>query len=125
MLARQLDPTRLILDESGGWARGANMFLPYESEPTRFNDIHDYPGPQINDMVYDKLLLTGSLTHKEMRARGLHGRMPGRNVVPGLMTYFSELGYGSPPDLTDNNRRFEELGNSITPPAVYHRRLAD
>jgi len=125
MLARQLDPTRLILDESGGWAQGANMFLPYESEPTKFNDIHDYPGPQINEEVYNKLKLTGSITHEQMRQKGLRGRLPGRNVVPGLMTFFSELGYGSLPDLVDNNERFEKIGNPITPPFIYHRRLAD
>ncbi len=125
MLARQLDPTRLILDESGGWAQGANMYLPYESEPTKFNDVHDYPGPQINEEAYAKLLLTGAKTHEEMRAMGLGGRLPGRNVVPGLMTFFSELGYGSLPDLVGNNRRFAETGNPIAPPTVYHRRLAD
>jgi len=125
MLARRLDPTRLILDESGGWAQGANMYLPYQSEPTKFNDIHDYPGQQINDEVYQKLMLTGSKTHEEMRRMGLRGRLPGRNVVPGLMTYLSELGYGSLPDLVDLNKRFAEIGNSIAPPAVYHRRLAD
>ena len=125
MLARRLDPTRLILDESGGWAQGANMYLPYQSEPTKFNDIHDYPGQQINEEVYNKLLLTGSKTHQEMRAMGLGGRLPGRNVVPGLMTFFSELGYGSLPDLVDNNERFAKIGNPIAPPTVYHRRLAD
>ncbi len=125
MLARQLDPTRLILDESGGWAQGANMYLPYESEPTKFNDIHDYPGQHINEEVYTKLLLTGSRTHDQMRAMGLGGRLPGRNVVPGLMTFFSELGYGSLPDLVDNNQRFAETGNPVAPPTVYHRRLAD
>ncbi|MCK5174518.1 MAG: hypothetical protein KAR47_14080, partial [Planctomycetes bacterium] len=125
MLARQLDPTRLILDESGGWAQGANMYLPYESEPTKFNDIHDYPGPQVNEEVFNKLILTGSKTHEEMRQMGLGGRLPGRNVVPGLMTFFSELGYGSLPDLVDNNERFEKIGNPVAPPFVYHRRLAD
>ncbi|MHC4664780.1 MAG: glycoside hydrolase family 2 protein [Planctomycetota bacterium] len=125
MLARQLDPTRMILDESGGWAQGANLYLPFESEPTKFNDIHDYPGPQINEEVYQKLLLTGSITHEKMRAMGLKGRLPGRNVVLGLMTFFSELGYGSLPDLVDNNKRFEEIGNPIAPPFIYHRRLAD
>ena len=124
MLARELDPTRMILDESGGWAQGANLYLPYESEPTKFNDIHDYPGPQINAEVYNKLLLTGSKTHEEMRAMGLRGRLPGRNVVPGLMTFFSELGYGSLPDLVDNNKRFEKIGDPIAPPFIYHRRLA-
>ena len=34
MLARDLDPTRLILDESGGWAYGANMYLPSEALAT-------------------------------------------------------------------------------------------
>jgi len=125
ILARELDPTRLILDESGGWAQGANIFLPYESEPIKFNDIHDYPGPQINEEVYNKLLLAGRKTHAEMREMGLSGRLPGRNVVPGLMTYFSELGYGSLPDLVDNNKRFSVTGNPIAPPTIYHRRLAD
>ena len=125
VLARELDPTRLILDESGGWAQGANLYLPCQSAPIQFNDIHDYPGPQISDMVYDKLLLTGSKTHDEMRAMGLTGRMPGKNVVMGLMTFFSELGYGSLPDLVDNNKRFAEFGNPIAPPTIYHRRLAD
>ena len=101
------------------------MYLPYQSAATRFNDIHDYPGQQINDEVFQKLLLTGSKTHDEMRQMGLRGRLPGNNVVPGLMTFFSELGYGSLPDLVDNNRRFAEIGNPIAPPALYHRRLAD
>ena len=60
-----------------------------------------------------------------MRQMGLRGRLPGRNVVPGLMTFFSELGYGSLPDLADSNKRFEKIGNPITPPFIYHRRLAD
>ncbi|UCC99436.1 MAG: hypothetical protein JSW66_06040, partial [Phycisphaerales bacterium] len=125
MLARELDPTRMILDESGGWAQGANLYLPYESEPTKFNDVHHYPGPQINDEVYTKLLLTGIKSHDQMRAIGLKSRLPGRNVVPGLMTFFSELGYGSLPDLVDNNKRFAKVGNPIAPPTLYHRRLAD
>ena len=125
ILARKLDPTRMILDESGGWAQGANMFLPYESVPIKFNDIHNYPGPFVNEEVYQKLILTGRKTHKEMRAMGLKERLPGKNVVPGLMSFFSELGYGSLPDLIDNNQRFEKTGNHIVPPTLYHRRLAD
>jgi len=125
MLARELDPTRLILDESGGWAQGANMFLPYRSEPLKFNDIHDYPGPYINDEVYNKLILTGTKTHAEMRQMGLKGRLPGKNVIPGLMSFFSELGYGSLPDLVANNRQFAQEGNPLAPPTVYHKRLAE
>ena len=89
ILARKLDPTRMILDESGGWAQGANMFLPYESVPTKFNDIHCYPGPFINEDVYQKLIFAGRKTHKEMRAMGLKDDLPGRNVIPGLMSFFS------------------------------------
>ncbi len=125
MLARSLDPTRMILDESGGWAQGANLYLPYESEPTKFNDIHFYPGPQINEEIYRKLLLTGGKTPEQMRAMGIKGGLPGRNVVPGLMTVFSELGYGSLPDLVDNNERFVRIGNPLASPTIYHRRLAE
>ena len=125
MLAGKLDPTRLILDESGGWAAGANLYLPYESEPTKFNDIHHYPGPYVNSNVYQKLLLTGQKTQEEMRAMGLEGPWPGRNVVPGIMSYFSELGYGSLPTLPENNSQFRESGNPLGPPYRYHQRLAE
>ena len=124
MLARQLDPTRLVLDESGGWAQGANLYLPYAHEPTPFNDIHYYPGPQIDEDVYNSFLIIGK-TEAQQQAMGIRGKAPGRNVRPGLMSFVSELGYGSLPDLVDNNERFAKVGNPIVPPTVYHRRLAD
>ncbi|MCP3928772.1 MAG: hypothetical protein GY705_06690 [Bacteroidetes bacterium] len=124
LLTRSLDPTRLILDESGGWAFGANMYLPYEFEPTKFNDIHNYPGPFINETRYDGYLSIG-LTKEEKKARGFKGATPGRNVVPGLMSCVSELGYGSLPDLTVNNERFKKEGNSLTPVYRYHKKLAE
>jgi hypothetical protein len=124
LLARELDPTRLILDESGGWAFGANLYLPYEYEPMKFNDIHTYPGPFINRERYDGFLAIG-LTDEERKERGLRGKSPGRNVVPGLMSFVSELGYGSLPDLEENNESFQMSGNSLTPAYRYHRRLAE
>ena len=122
MLVRSLDPTRLILDESGGWAFGANMYLPGAYEPSKFNDIHTYPGPFINRHLYDGFLAIG-LTDEERKQKGLWGKSPGRNVVPGLMSFVSELGYGSLPDLVTNNRRFLEQGNALIPAFRYHRRL--
>jgi len=122
LLARSLDPSRLILDESGGWAYGANMYLPHEYEPTKFNDIHNYPGPFINKFHYDGYLSIG-LTKEEKKAKAYHGSKVGRNVVPGLMSYVSELGYGSLPDLTVNNALFEKKGNPLTPAYRYHKRL--
>ena len=124
LLTRELDPTRLILDESGGWAYGARMYLPYEYEPTRFNDIHTYPGPFINKWLFDGFLTIG-MTEEEKKARGLNARTPGRNVVPGLMSFVSELGYGSLPNLVDNNERFRRDGNPLTPAYRYHHRLAE
>jgi hypothetical protein len=124
LLARELDPTRLILDESGGWAFGANLYLPYEYEPLKFNDIHTYPGPFINRERYDGFLAIG-LTDEDRKERGLRGKSPGRNVVPGLMSFVSELGYGSLPDLVENNESFKRSGNPLTPAYRYHRRLAE
>ena len=122
MLARDLDPTRLILDESGGWAFGANMYLPHEYEPTKFNDIHNYAGPFVNRHHYEGYLSIG-LTEEEKAAKGLKGSKVGRNVVPGLMSYVSELGYGSLPDLTEVTTLFEKGGNPLTPAYRYHHRL--
>ena len=124
LLTRELDPTRLILDESGGWAYGARMYLPNEYEPIRFNDIHTYPGPFINKWFYDGFLSIG-LTEERKKASGLYAKAPGRNVVPGLMSFVSELGYGSLPNLVDNNERFRRDGNPLTPAYRYHHRLAE
>ena len=122
LLARNLDPTRLILDESGGWAFGANMYLPTEYEPMKFNDIHNYPGPFINKEQYDGYLSIG-LTDQQKKFKGFSGSTPGKNVMPNLMSFVSELGYGSLPDLTINNKLFKEDGNSLTPAYRYHKRI--
>jgi len=123
LLARNLDPTRLILDESGGWAYGANMYLPRDTEPAKFNDIHTYPGPFIDRNLFDGFLAVG-MTETEKKEKGLYAKAPGRNVVPGLMSFISELGYGSLPDLVKNNELFESRGNPLTPAYRYHKRLA-
>ena len=124
ILTRELDPTRLILDESGGWAFGARMYLPYQYEPTRFNDIHNYPGPLINERLFNGYLTIG-MTEDEKKAKGLNVRTPGRNVVPGLMSFVSELGHGSLPNLVDTNARFRRDGNPKTPAYRYHQRLEE
>lgn len=122
MLTRELDPMRLILDESGGWAYGANIYLPGAYEPVRFNDIHNYPGPFITNEKYDGYLAIG-MTEEEKMAAGLDGKTLGRNVVPGLMSFVSELGYGSLPNLKSSNERFRASGNPLLPAYRYHERL--
>ena len=120
--ARELDPTRLILDESGGWAEGANLYLPYSTKAFKFNDIHNYPGPNINNNKFDGFLTIGK-TAEENKRLGLNARTPGRNVVPNIPSYVSEIGYGSLPDLEENEIDFLKKGNPITYPYLYHLRF--
>ncbi len=124
LAVRTLDPTRLILDESGGFAAGANLYAPYEREPTKFNDVHTYPGPFPERSRYDGFLGIG-LTEAWRKEQGIWGRPHGRNLVPGLVSFVSELGYGSLPDLEDANRRFREKGNPLAPAYRYHKRLEE
>ncbi|NOR74396.1 MAG: hypothetical protein GQ525_04485, partial [Draconibacterium sp.] len=125
VLARELDPTRMILDESGGWGEGANVYLPYQRTPIKFNDIHHYSGSQVHQKEYDGYLAIAK-TDEEIKELGLkNAKAYGRNVVNGIMSYVSELGYGSSPDLTVNNPLFEEKGNPIVAPTIYHKKMAD
>ncbi len=122
VLAQELDLGRLILDESGG-TKGANFYLPYQDNPLRFNDIHSYPGGQVNEDQYNRLLMIGK-TKEEWEALGLgHLPVPGRNVQPGLMSVLSELGYASWPGIVQNNKEFRGKGNPITPAARTYIKL--
>ena len=124
MLARRLDPTRLILDESGGWVGGAGMYLPGQFEPEVFNDVHSYPGAPLNDVSYDYYLAI-SKTPEELEAMGLKpGRFTASMSKPGHLSVVSEIGYGSLPDLVDNNARFARNGNPLVPPYRYHMQMA-
>lgn len=78
LLARSLDPTRVIIDDSGGWVGGANAYLPNSAHPIPLEDLHIYrPAP------------TEEATYQE-----LHGLLSERGPV-----YLSEVGYGSIADL--------------------------
>ena len=125
VLARELDPSRMILDESGGWGAGANIYLPYNKTPTKFNDIHHYSGSQVDQEEFDGYLATGK-TKEEIKALNLlKNKGYGKNVVPGIMSYISELGYGSTPNLVQNNITFLKKGNPISAPSQYHKALDD
>jgi len=125
VLARELDPTRMILDESGGWGEGANIYLPFERTPKKFNDIHHYSGSQVDEAEFNGYLATAK-SNEEKEKIGLKGvKSYGKNVVSGMMTYISELGYGSTPDLISNLKEFDEKGNPIVAPSIYHKELND
>jgi hypothetical protein len=123
VLARELDPTRMILDESGGWGEGANIFLPFERTPKKFNDIHHYSGSQVDEEEFNGYLATAK-SDKDKKVLGLEkAKAYGKNVVPGIMSYISELGYGSTPNLKLNNKEFAKKGNPIVAPTIYHKEL--
>ncbi len=124
--ARELDETRLILAESGGFAGVCSLYLPGSYEPTHINDVHDYPGMPLDQESYDNLLFLG----KSAEQLAALGQSPRRNhrrshIEPGLLTNVSELGYGSIPDLEDNMARYVREGNPLTPDYRIHRRLLD
>jgi hypothetical protein len=104
--ARAADPTRLIIDESGGsralW--GSHVYLPYSSEPTPMIDRHIYRPSPVNQRDYHHLRTYGEADQA---------------------TLISEVGYGGAPDLADNVRRYLEHGNPKAPDYRFHVRLLD
>ena len=123
--ARELDETRLIIDEAGGFAGVCSIYLPGSYEPTLINDVHDYPGAPLEQERYDKLLLLGK-TEEELKAMGQTlGQYTRSHIKPGLLTNISELGYGSIPDLEANWAQYQREGNPLTPDYQIHQRLHD
>ena len=121
--ARELDPTRLIIDEAGGFSGPCSVYLPHSREPVEINDVHMYPGAPLARARYDELLALGK-TQEQLAAAGLQlGRYTASHVSPGLLTNISELGYGSLPDLEANMRRFAREGNPLCPDYRIHERL--
>ena len=122
--ARELDATRLIIDEAGGFAGVCSLYLPGSYEPLRINDVHDYPGTPLAQENYDQLLALGK---SEAQLKALGRTAPGQHtnshIRPGLLTNISELGYGSIPDLEANVAQYRREGNPLTPDYRIHERL--
>ncbi len=124
MMARELDPSRLILDESGGWAFGAKVYLPYERNFVNFNDVHTYPGPNVTNAWYDRFL--GVAYTKEQRQKlGITGNPigSGHKQTAGAASFVSELGYGSYVNFSKVNKEFNDKGNPIVPAMRDHAKL--
>jgi hypothetical protein len=123
LLAREIDGSRLIIDEAGGYAGGCSVYRPGSREPEIINDVHDYPGSPMDRGSYDALRALGK-TEEQLRQNGLTLQRHTQSVVhPGLLTNISELGYGSVPDLEENMQRYERDGNPIMPDYRIHARL--
>ncbi|MEW6360450.1 MAG: sugar-binding domain-containing protein [Planctomycetota bacterium] len=113
-LAQTLDPTRLIIDHSGGWFEQARLYGPGCEDAPPFNDYHIYRRAPTTDAWLADLRTVG----------GADGRRSGQGpLAVGAPTFTSEFGYGSIPDLARIVRRYEEAGLGDNPDCVYHRGL--
>jgi hypothetical protein len=122
LLARKLDSSRIIIDESGGFAGGANFYMPDSSEPVPFNDVHSYPNSPLDQKGYDLILSLGK-TPEQIAEMGLKPATIRSVMQPGLLTNITELGYGSIPMLEDIVARYETEGNPKTPDYRLHKML--
>ena len=84
--ARELDASRLIIDEAGSFSGPCSVYLPHSREPIEINDVHMYPGAPLARARYDELLALGK-TREQLAAAGLQlGRYTASHVSPGLLT---------------------------------------
>ena len=114
--ARAIDPTRLIIDESGGWAGGCHAYMPRSREPVSFNEIHSYQKAPASPSTYNIYLnlVDGS---QRLQQQSI--------LTQGAVSILSEVGYGSIPDLESIMKSFREKGNPLVPPYTSHEKLYD
>ncbi len=123
VFVRKLDPTRLIIDESGGWVGGAHAYNPGSLESIDINEIHSYQRAPVNNLIYDNFVHLGK-TDDEFKKLGLHqiGHTKSK-VIPNKLIFISEIGYGGFPDLDSTTARLQKEGNPLSPIYRYHHRM--
>ena len=105
--ARRYDPTRLIIDESGGSRRedyGSHMYLPYSSVPVLILERHKNLGSPFDRSDYDYFYTYGD---------------------PGLLTMMTECGGGAFPEMERVMARYRREGNPKTPDYRTHELFLD
>jgi beta-galactosidase len=114
-MARSLDSTRLVLDESGGWATGAHFYLPGSKEIKPVCELHSYVRAPVSDTHW---LLYQHLGAKEEEVGGT-------KIMPGQAIFVSEFGYGGWPEFKVCSALFAEKGNPALPAYRQCHRLAE
>ncbi len=119
LLARELDPTRIVIDESGGWAGGAAAYPPYGYEPEPINEVHSYLRAPVEPRTYNLYL--------QLARPGFDGKVLGRSALraPDGLVFVSEVGYGGLPDLPANVEQYKREGNPLTPDYRLHHRMLE
>ena len=113
VMARQLDPTRLVLDESGGWADGAHFYLPKSDKIESLSELHSYVRAPVSDYFWQ-----------------LYQDLGKRDIVEGNVEikkdsgiFVSEFGFGGLPEFEENCRLFKEHGNPKLPAYRHHHKI--
>ena len=112
-IARSLDPTRLILDESGGWADGAHFYLPYSRERKSLSELHSYVRAPVSEKHWKLYQSLGSSDIKEGNTE----------IQAGAGLFVSEFGFGGLPEIQANCELFESHGNPLLPAYRQHHKI--
>ena len=90
--ARKFDPTRIIIDDSGGYSsevRGnARMYLPYQTVGIVYSDIHQYIKAPVDAQLFNNYKSLGNVER---------------------VTFLSEFGFGSVPDFPEVLRKYRDF----------------
>ena len=113
LLARSLDPTRLILDESGGWADGAHFYLPHTQERQKLSELHSYVRAPVDQKHWELYQNIGKKDTVEGNS----------NIKAGSPIFMSEFGFGGWPEIATNYERFQKEGNPLLPAYRHHAQL--
>ena len=113
VIARELDPTRLILDESGGWADGAHFYLPNSTERETLNELHSYVRAPVSEKHWKLYQNLGKTDTNEGNTE----------IKAGAGLFVSEFGFGGLPEIEQNCLLFREHGNEKLPAYRHHHKI--
>ena len=121
IMARNLDGSRVVIDESGGWSywsRGTAAYVPHSFVGEQEGDLHSYVPAPISSRTYEFYRRIGD---PNFDADGILNK--GVTTASDKLLFMSEMGYGGLPDLPENVKQYERNGNPLTPDYRYHRTL--
>ena len=113
LMTRELDPTRLVLDESGGWADGAHFYLPHSTERKSLAELHSYVRAPVSEKHWELYQTLGRKDTNEGNTE----------IKAGAGLFVSEFGFGGLPELEANCEQFQAEGNALLPAYRHHHKI--